>query len=719
MRQIWISISGVMMLSVTGWASDGGVIRKAELKIDATKQSEHIVPKNLTGKFAEHLYFNITNGMDAQILLNATMADYPFKAAESPDGLSLFHSDRRQIEQEIRRGAGRWGWPSSQLDGLVSAYNDGLACWWTRIGAVTVSPDTGPHGGRAQRIECSAAGQGISQWIYLSLHRIRKYDFEIFARSPQLRTLMVSLTQEGKDSPCATISVAGLSPEWTKLRGTLELVDNIDSDFPYQFAITSRAAGQVVMDRVLLYPVDHIGGADPDVIALLKQSRLPILRWPGGNFVSSYHWKDGVGSSERRPTLPNYAWGQVENNLFGTDEFVAFCKAVGCEPMICINAGDGTPREAAEWIEYCNGPADSRMGKLRADNGHPQPYAIRHWEVGNELWGRWQYHWTTAEGYVDRYKAFAEAMLKADPTITLYACGAPVFWGKQWNTTLIQGLASSMRRTTDHPLIGGNVPPSTEPLDVYRDFMGVPDVLEQKWAALRDEMKAAGIRDPHLAVTELQLFAHIGQGEKDAPRKLRGDNLVAPATLAEGLYDVLIYHAAVRLSPFVEMVTHSATVNHGGGLRKSRERVFANPCHYAQSMFAEMAETTPVAVEISAAEQKTPMVLPELRNASKEFAYKTIDAMAAVDGDKTLWVSIVHRGTENPMGLTIFTQGFAARQTAQLQTLSGDVPWAVNTLEKPTAISPEKSSVEIRNGRMELEIRPYSYVLVRIDGLRK
>ncbi len=83
---------------------------------------------------------------------------------------------------------------------------------------------------------------------------------------------------------------------------------------------------------------------------LLKESKLPILRWPGGNFASTYHFKDGIGPAENRPTLPNYAWGQVENNLFGTDEFILFCRAVGCEPMICINAGSGTPEEAAHWV---------------------------------------------------------------------------------------------------------------------------------------------------------------------------------------------------------------------------------------------------------------------------------------------------------------------------------------------------------------------------------
>jgi alpha-N-arabinofuranosidase len=690
----------------------------AALKIDASKKSAFPIAKNLTGKFTEHLFFNVTNGIDAQILLNATMAEYPFKAGESPDGIALFQSDRKQIEQEIRRMGPRWGWPTDQLDGLAAAYNDALACWWTKVGNPATSPDTNPVGGRAQRIECSAAGQGIAQWCYLPMHRTRRYEFSIYARSRSAKTLIVELTQQGQDKPCAAAKVAGLSPEWKKLTGSVEIPAECNKDSAYRFAVTTESAGGVVIGRIELMPGDHVNGADPDVIAMLKQSRLPIHRWPGGNFVSGYRWKDGIGPVEQRPTKPNYAWGQVENNRFGTDEFVAFCRSIGCEPMICVNAGSGTPQEAAEWIQYCNGSADTPMGKLRVANGHLEPYRIRHWEIGNELWGRWQYHWTTAEGYVDRYKAFAEAMIKADPSITLYACGAPVFWGKDWNTTLIRGLGSAMQRTTDHPLIGGTVPPSTEPLDVYRDFMGVPAVLEQKWAALRDEMKTGGATDPHLAVTELQLFAHIGPGEKDAPRKLTGETLVAPATLAEGLYDTLIYHASVRLAPFVEMVTQSATVNHGGGLRKSRERVFANPCHYAQSMFAELAEATPVAIEIAAADQKAPMVLPELRNATPGCTYKAIDAVAAIDTKGQLLVSLVHRGTEGPIRLAISIDGVKADGQARITRLGGEKPWVVNTLENPTAVAPVDSTAAIVGGKLELDIPPFTQMLIRIPVMQ-
>jgi len=109
------------------------------------------------------------------------------------------------------------------------------------------------------------------------------------------------------------------------------------------------------------------------------------------------------------------------------------------------------------------------MGALRAANGHSEPYGVEYWEVGNELWGRWQYRWTTAEGYVDRYREFSAAMLKADPTIRLYACGAPVMWGRKWNSTLIREAGDTLVRTTDHPLVDGRVAADADSLDVYRN----------------------------------------------------------------------------------------------------------------------------------------------------------------------------------------------------------------------------------------------------------
>ncbi len=692
----------------------------ATVTIRAGERAEHPIPRYITGKFCEHLFNNISNGMDSQILRNPTLADWPFwTGSMTPDGVTVFESDATKIDGQLRQQAARLGWPDKARDAMVRVRADALACWWIPEGgreAVATRPDTGPHGGRAQRVEVAAAGQGIAQWTWLPLHRARKYEVEILARSPEIGSLTVGLWPPEGDRPGAEAVLGGLSNDWKWLRGTLEVDPQMPAEGAYRFTVAADGPGQLVIARALLRPADHVGGADPDVIRLLKESKLPLLRWPGGNFVSGYHWEDGIGPLDQRPARPNYAWGGVETNFFGTDEFIAFCRAVGCEPMICINAGSGTPEEAARWIEYCNGPADSPQGRKRATAGHPEPYNVRHWEIGNELWGRWQYHWTTAAGYVDRYRQFAPAMLAADPDIVLYACGAPAMWGKAWNDRLIRDTASSLRRITDHPLIGGDVPRVTDPMDVFRDFMAVPDVLAGKWAGLRRAMEAAGIESPRLAVTELQMFAHLGPRGSDDKERLEGDNLVSPGTLAEALYDVLIYHRAIRQAPFVEMVTHSATVNHGGGLRKERERVYAQPCHHAQTAFAEFAGATPVQIEYRSPEEQAPMVLPDLKNAAPECRYESLDALAAVAADGSLLVSLVNRGSAGPLSLAMEIKDFDAASAAQLRTLSADVPWAVNRLESPNAVAPVDSTVEVAEGKITLDLKPYTVARLKIPA---
>jgi alpha-L-arabinofuranosidase len=300
-------------------------------------------------------------------------------------------------------------------------------------------------------------------------------------------------------------------------------------------------------------------------------------------------------------------------------------------------------------------------------------------------------------------------MQKADPSITLYACGAPVLWGRDWNLTLFKQDADILTRTTDHPLVGGDVASSTEPLDVYRDFMAVPDLLGRKWAQLRDDMEKAGIRNPRLAVTELQLFAHL-QG-RGGP--LTRDTLVTPGTHAEALYDTLLYHRCIELLPFVDFVTQSATVNHGGGLRKERERVYPNPCHYAQSAFAAFNGATPLAVDVKCPAEKAPLVLPEVKPHGPLPEYPIISAVAARAADGALLVSLVHRGTTGPVKLAITLDGFAATE-ASLWQLSAEKPWYANTLALPKAVAPTESTAGITNNRLTIEIAPYTVVRLRM-----
>jgi alpha-N-arabinofuranosidase len=699
---------------------DGSAPNRATIHVHAGERSFAPIPKEITGKFAEHLGFNIYHGMSAQILHNPTFAEYPFwNGRMTPDGVTEFQVDETKIADELRGQARRFGWPDTELADLVRARADALACFWTRVGGkddVQFSPDTGPYGGRAQRVQVKKAGQGIAQWTWLPLHRQRQFEFEVMARSFEVKSLSVSLSRGTNEQPFASACITPLSTNWQTYTGRLVVPSDSPAEDPYRLTVTADTPGQFVVRHVFLRPADAIQGADPDVVRFLRESHLPILRWPGGNFVSTYHWEDGIGPVEQRPTRPNYAWGAIEPNTFGTDEFMAFCQAVGCEPMICINAGSGTPEEAARWIEYCNGPASSAMGRLRAAQGHAEPFHVKYWEVGNELWGHWQMRWTTAAGYVDRFKQFSAAMMAADPSIKLYACGAPAMSGKAWNDTLITGAGASLHAITDHPLIGGGVSPAATPLEVYRDFMAVPEVLQQKWSALRDDMRHGGVESPSLAVTELQLFAHIARpSDTNVPVHLTWEQFPGQGSITEAIYDVLIYHAAIRLTPFVEMVTHSATVNHGGGLRKEHEHVWANPCYYAQSAFAAFAGAIPVPIEIESAVEEAPMVLPDLKNASKNVSFRSVDALAAMGGDGGLLLSIVNRSSSNePFHITVDIQDFKPANEAELRTLAADAPWDGNSLDQPARIHPVDSSIPLRDGKLELDVKPFSVLRVRL-----
>lgn len=134
--------------------------------------------------------------------------------------------------------------------------------------------------------------------------------------------------------------------------------------------------------------IRNVKGIRCDVAEALRRISLPVLRWPGGCFADYYHWKDGIGPKERRKRIVNANWGgTVEDNSFGTHEFMELCEQIGCEPYICGNVGSGTVEEMSDWIEYLTFDGDSPMARLRAENGHPKPWQVKYWGVGNENWG--------------------------------------------------------------------------------------------------------------------------------------------------------------------------------------------------------------------------------------------------------------------------------------------------------------------------------------------
>ncbi len=187
-------------------------------------------------------------------------------------------------------------------------------------------------------------------------------------------------------------------------------------------------------------PLSDARGFRRDVLELLKELRLSVLRWPGGNFVSNYHWQDGIGPKDARPTRPDLAWGGIESNRFGTDEFIAYCAELNAEPYICLNMGSGTLEEALAWVEYCNGERHTSFADRRRENGNDAPFKVAWWGLGNEIYGPWQVGARSAEEYIAEATRWARAIKRVDPNARLVSCGE-LGW-TDWDAKVIDALAS-------------------------------------------------------------------------------------------------------------------------------------------------------------------------------------------------------------------------------------------------------------------------------------
>lgn len=180
-------------------------------------------------------------------------------------------------------------------------------------------------------------------------------------------------------------------------------------------------------------PLSDETGLRNDVLEAMRKIKVPILRWPGGCFVSSYHWKDAVGSN--RIPLFDKAWRVEDPNTFGTDEYIDLCRKIGCEPYICTNAGTGTAEEMSDWVEYCNLEQEGRWAKWRIENGFEQPHAVKYWSIGNENYGGWEIGAKSADEWGRLVLESCKMMQHVDPTTELTAAALT---DVDWNLNLLK-----------------------------------------------------------------------------------------------------------------------------------------------------------------------------------------------------------------------------------------------------------------------------------------
>lgn len=280
----------------------------------------------------------------------------------------------------------------------------------------TQSPYVGEHSVAVQLVGTDASG--IAQ-TGLALQEGTSYRGRIVIRADRIADVSVTLAWGSGAADRQSVRIPA-SIEWS----TVPLVFTArGSSTAGRIEIVASGPGTLRIGAVSLMPADNIEGFRADTVALMREMDCKMLRLPGGNFISAYDWKNTIGDPDKRPPTLDPVWNAVQQNDAGLDELLHLCRLVNAEPYWCVNTGFGEPRSGAELVEYVNGPPSSPWGAKRAANGHPQPWRVRYWNVGNEMYGKWQFGHMTRDQYNIKHNLFVDAMRKVDPSLYIVAPG--------------------------------------------------------------------------------------------------------------------------------------------------------------------------------------------------------------------------------------------------------------------------------------------------------
>lgn len=505
----------IVIVLLFGSAHAAGTQQQIAVTID-TAQTAEPISKYIYGQFLEHLGRCVYGGIWAEMI-----------------------EDRKFF-----RPVGAEGWGKGD-------YFEGSP--WTPIGpsrSVVMERENSFVGEQTPRVTPTGSKPcGIMQ-ADLGLQKGRQYEGRIVLAGSG--SVNVSLVWGDAKNQRQTIVIKSLTKEYTKY--PLRFTSETDTDNG-RLEITGRSGGTFLIGTVSLMPADNIKGMRADTLELIKQLNAPIYRWPGGNFVSGYDWRDGIGDPDKRPPRENLAWpkylGGLEMNDFGLHEFMKFCELVDTEPLLAVNNGFGDAQSAAAEVEYVNGSADTPMGRRRAANGHPEPYNIKWFCNGNEMYGKWQLGHMRLEHYVIKQNLFAQAMRQADPSIKLIAVGSK----GDWSEGVLKNCADHMDLISEHFYCG-------EKESVIEHVGQVPEAVRDKVAAHRDYRKSLESlkgKDIRIALDEWNYW--YGKYDEWGRRKY---------TLKDALGIAAGLHEMFRNSDMVFMANYALTVNALGAINTNK-----------------------------------------------------------------------------------------------------------------------------------------------------
>jgi alpha-N-arabinofuranosidase len=606
---------------------------------------------------------------------------------------------------------------------------------WRPVGRdefVTMDKDQPFVGAQSPRVALAAEPHGIRQ-AGLALVKGKRYGGHIWLRGTPGTHVKVALVWGTGPDDRRTVSIAAVPAAYAKFPLTFTAEADTDNG---ALEIAGTGSGNFHVGTVSLMPADNVEGFRPDTIALLRTLHSGFWRLPGGNFLSDWNWYDGLGDRDRRTPMFDYAWNAMQTNDVGLDEFLTLCKLIGTEPYITVNAGFGDAHSAGEEVEYMNGGVTTRLGALRAKNGHPEPYHVKYWDIGNEPYGVWQLGRTDLKYYVLKHNEFAAAIRKADPSITLMASGnmpeamdlTGEFRAKDvdnlkavegsevdWTGGLLEHCWGNFDGITQHwyaqsgrhfdvqkakglpldaPTEQGYVKVDQTPLEYARYPANIVHLKAQEWEGYQKRFPAMLDKKIFLSIDE---YAYFGGTFKRTP-----DMKLA---LAYGM----IFNEMLRHTDFLRMSAHTMGVS---TLDYTPTAATLNTTGLTFKLYGEHFSGGSVPVAITGnAPQPAPQYpiggdQPEANSGSPTYP---LDMVAALTPDRKILTLAVVNATENEQKFDLNVAGVRVASNGKLWQMTGPSLDAANHVGQPPQVDVKETASPSRS----LTVAPISVTIYR------
>ncbi|MFN8488479.1 MAG: alpha-N-arabinofuranosidase [Caldilineaceae bacterium] len=434
-------------------------------------------------------------------------------------------------------------------------------------------------------------------------------------------------------------------------------------------------------------PIPNVRGIRTDVVAALRQIKTPVLRWPGGCFADEYHWRDGIGPREQRPSMINTHWGGVvENNHFGTHEFMDLCDQLGCEPYFCGNVGSGTVQEMSQWVEYITFGGKSPMADLRRQNGRDAPWRLKYFGVGNENWGCGGR--MTAEYYSDEYRRYGVYTRNyGDNQLYRIACGArnddyhwtEVMMAKAGSDQLLvgpymDGLAvhyyTQVKRLPDGTRVGSATQfGEAEWIEIIAKGLFM-DELVRKHGVIMDKYDPA--KKVAMVVDEWGTWYAVESGTH--PRFLYQQNTMRDALVAATSLDIFNkYCDRVRMANIAQTVNVLQAM-----ILTQNEQMILTPSYHVFDLYKVHQDATLV-----------PSAVQSERYALGDYDVPALSASASIDADGKLHITLSNANPHKDIVVRVLVNGFKAGKVKG-RVLQGDSMNTHNTFTMPHVVEPKE-----------------------------